>query len=49
MSLSAYLSHPDRNGVELCWDFPRERWPRTGEEYYAAAKQLDVDAFVEQR
>lgn len=49
MSLSAYLSDPDGNGVELCWDFPRERWPRTAEEYYAAATQLDLDAFLEQR
>ena len=46
MSISAYLSDPDGNGIELCWDFPQERWPRTGEEYYAAARELDVDSFV---
>ena len=46
MSLSAYLTDPDGNGVELTWDFPSERWPRTGEEYYAAARQLDVNEFL---
>ena len=46
MSISAYVSDPDGNGVELCWDFPRDRWPRTGEEYYTAAKQLVVDDFL---
>ena len=46
LSLSAYLSDPDGNGIELSWDFPPERWPRTGEEYYAAARELEVDAFL---
>jgi catechol 2,3-dioxygenase len=28
VSEALYLSDPDRNGVELYWDRPRERWPR---------------------
>jgi catechol 2,3-dioxygenase len=29
VSEALYLRDPDRNGVELCWDRPRELWPRT--------------------
>jgi catechol 2,3-dioxygenase len=29
VSEALYLRDPDDNGVELCWDRPRERWPRT--------------------
>jgi catechol 2,3-dioxygenase len=28
VSEALYLDDPDRNGVELYWDQPRERWPR---------------------
>jgi catechol 2,3-dioxygenase len=28
VSEAIYLSDPDRNGLELYWDRPRERWPR---------------------
>ena len=28
VSQALYLSDPDRNGVELYWDRPREEWPR---------------------
>jgi catechol 2,3-dioxygenase len=28
VSEALYLSDPDRNGVELYWDRPREEWPR---------------------
>lgn len=27
VSEALYLSDPDGNGVELCWDRPREQWP----------------------
>jgi catechol 2,3-dioxygenase len=27
-----YLPDAEGNGIELAWDFPRERWPRTTEE-----------------
>ena len=29
VSEALYLRDPDQNGVELYWDRPRERWPRT--------------------
>jgi catechol 2,3-dioxygenase len=29
VSEALYLRDPDGNGVELYWDRPRERWPRT--------------------
>jgi len=29
VSEAIYLADPDGNGVELYWDRPRERWPRT--------------------
>ncbi|MFZ0504454.1 MAG: VOC family protein [Chthoniobacterales bacterium] len=28
VSEALYLRDPDQNGVELCWDRPREQWPR---------------------
>ena len=28
VSEAVYLRDPDRNGIELYWDRPRERWPR---------------------
>jgi catechol 2,3-dioxygenase len=27
VSEALYLRDPDQNGVELCWDRPREQWP----------------------
>ena len=29
VSEALYLRDPDSNGVELCWDRPRELWPRS--------------------
>lgn len=29
VSEALYLRDPDENGVELCWDRPREEWPRS--------------------
>ena len=29
VSEAIYLRDPDQNGVELCWDRPREEWPRS--------------------
>ena len=38
-ALAVYFRDPDDNGVELCWDRPREQWgPERGE--------LDVAAFL---
>lgn len=31
VSEAIYLNDPDGNGVELYWDRPRERWPRTAD------------------
>ncbi|MGZ5362247.1 MAG: VOC family protein [Solirubrobacterales bacterium] len=28
VSEAVYLADPDRNGIELYWDRPREQWPR---------------------
>lgn len=44
VSEALYLRDPEENGVELCWDRPRDRWPRTvtGEiEIYT--RRLDLD------
>jgi catechol 2,3-dioxygenase len=29
VSQAIYLSDPDGNGLELCWDRPKAEWPRT--------------------
>jgi catechol 2,3-dioxygenase len=43
VSEALYLSDPDRNGIELYWDRPRERWPRDGEGAIAmVAEPLDL-------
>lgn len=31
VSEALYLDDPDKNGVELYWDRPREEWPRTAD------------------
>lgn len=31
VSEAIYLRDPDGNGIELYWDKPREKWPRTAE------------------
>ncbi len=39
-----YLSDPDGNGLELAWDRPRDRWPRTLEELMRVGlNPLDFD------
>jgi catechol 2,3-dioxygenase len=47
VSEAVYLADPDRNGVELYWDRPREEWPRTedgGIEMFTAG--LDLQALL---
>lgn len=47
VSEALYLRDPDGNGVELYWDRPREKWPRTsdgGLNMFTHA--LDVDALL---
>ena len=31
VSEALYLRDPDDNGVELCWDRPKDQWPRTAD------------------
>ena len=45
VSEALYLSDPDGNGIELYWDRPRERWPKTPDgkiEMYTRPLKLDV-------
>ena len=44
VSEAIYLNDPDRNGVELYWDRPREQWPHKPDgavEMYTHALHLD--------
>jgi catechol 2,3-dioxygenase len=44
VSEALYLSDPDRNGVELYWDRPQEKWPRTPAGGLAMfTRRLDLD------
>jgi catechol 2,3-dioxygenase len=47
VSEALYLNDPDRNGVELYWDRPREEWPRgPGGELAMFTRHLDLDALL---
>jgi catechol 2,3-dioxygenase len=47
VSEALYLSDPDRNGVELYWDRPQARWPRTSEGHLDMhTRPLDVRALL---
>ena len=47
VSEALYLSDPDRNGIELYWDRPREEWPRTPDgELTMYTLPLDVRALL---
>src|SRR3954466_254992 len=37
-----YISDPDGNDLELCWDRAPEEWPQTGEDYARAQGELDL-------
>lgn len=44
VSEALYLSDPDRNGVELYWDRPREAWPVSPDGTLAMfTRRLDLD------
>jgi catechol 2,3-dioxygenase len=44
VSEALYLNDPDRNGVELYWDRPRDQWPRNPDGSLAMySRQLDLD------
>jgi catechol 2,3-dioxygenase len=47
VSEALYLRDPDRNGVELYWDRPREAWPVTSDGHLAMhTGRLDLDALL---
>jgi len=44
LSEALYLDDPDKNGVELYWDKPREQWPQKADgspDMYIARLDLD--------
>lgn len=49
VSEAIYLRDPDDNGVELYWDRPPEKWPRTpGGELAMFTRALDLDALLKE-
>ena len=45
VSEALYLDDPDRNGVELYWDRPREEWPKNSDgTLHMFTHPLDLDA-----
>jgi catechol 2,3-dioxygenase len=49
VSEAIYLDDPDRNGVELYWDRPREQWPRLEDGSITMfTRALDVDGLLKE-
>src|SRR4051812_33080755 len=49
VSEALYVRDPDQNGVELCWDRPKELWPRTPDGQLAMfTRQLDLASLLRQ-
>lgn len=49
VSEALYLDDPDRNGVELYWDRPRERWPLDAEgKLTMYTHRLDLDELLKE-
>ena len=47
VSEAIYLDDPDRNGVELYWDRPRDEWPRKSDgSIEMFTKALDVEGLL---
>jgi catechol 2,3-dioxygenase len=47
VSEALYLRDPDGNGIELYWDRPRDRWPRTEEgELAMYTRPLDLEGLL---
>ncbi|MBI3048658.1 MAG: VOC family protein [Acidobacteria bacterium] len=47
VSEALYLRDPDQNGVELYWDRPVERWPRTADGRLAMyTRRLDLEGLL---
>jgi catechol 2,3-dioxygenase len=50
VSEALYLRDPDGNGVELYWDRPRERWPRSADGGVAMfTRALDLDSLLAEK
>lgn len=50
VSEALYLRDPDGNGLELYWDRPKEKWPRTPEgELAMFTRQLNFDSLLGER
>lgn len=44
-----YLSDPEGNGLELCWDRPAEDWPRDAEGHMAMGqRRLDLEGLLKE-
>jgi catechol 2,3-dioxygenase len=50
VSVALYLSDPDRNGIELYYDRPREEWPRSsdGNGVAMVSEPIDLEALLEE-
>jgi catechol 2,3-dioxygenase len=50
VSVALYLSDPDRNGIELYYDRPREDWPRAGDGNGVAmfSNPVDLEALLDE-
>jgi len=49
VSEALYLRDPDGNGVELYWDRPKEKWPRTPDGGLAMfTRPLDLEALLKE-
>jgi catechol 2,3-dioxygenase len=47
VSEALYLRDPDGNGIELYWDRPRDRWPRTADGQLTMwTRALDLDSLL---
>lgn len=50
VSEALYLRDPDGNGVELCWDRPREQWPRSPSGgLIMFTRTLDLDSLLAEK
>jgi catechol 2,3-dioxygenase len=48
VSEAIYLDDPDRNGIELYWDKPKEQWPRDAQgNLQMVTEPLDLEALLQ--
>jgi catechol 2,3-dioxygenase len=49
VSEAIYLSDPDRNGIELYWDKPKEQWPKKADgSLDMFTKALDLESLMQE-